>query len=89
MTDNLHPVDELLAVRAEMAALKSREDALKLLVLEMDPRERFGRDAEASVTKSERSSLDTKALRAEMGDAWVDARSKTTVVTTIRVRESV
>lgn len=89
MTDNLHPVDELFAVRAEIAKLKAREEDLKKLVMDMAPRERFGRDAEASVSQSERSSIDTKALRAEMGDEWVDARSKVSTVTTIRVRESV
>lgn len=88
MTDNLHPVDELLEVRSEIARLKKREDALRDMIVEMAPAERVGREAEASVTQSERYSIDTKAVREEMGEQWVNDRSKVAIVTTVKVRES-
>lgn len=89
MTDNLHPVDELFSVRNEITKLKAREEELKALILDLDPRERFGRNAEASVTKTDRHTIDTKAIREEMGDDWVEARSKVSTSTVFRVRESV
>jgi hypothetical protein len=40
----------------------------------------------ASITEAVRWTLDSKAVRAEMGDGWYDARCRQSVVTTVAVK---
>jgi hypothetical protein len=40
----------------------------------------------ASITEAVRWTLDSKAVRAEMGDGWYDARCRHSIVTTVAVK---
>ena len=78
-------VDQLGAVKARIADLETREKALR------DELIRRGGDAagaaySASITQAVRWTLDTKALKAEMGLAWYDARCRQSMVTTVAVK---
>lgn len=78
-------VDELGTVKAEIAALQNREkiltDKLKLTGLtEID-----GTLFRATVSTCERETVDTKRLRADLGDAIMAAYLVKTSVSTCRV----
>jgi hypothetical protein len=77
--------DELGALKADIADLKAREDALRAELISRNLPEAEGALFRASITEALRQSLDTERVRNEMGTAWCDARSKIAVVTTVRV----
>ena len=83
-------VDQFLSVSAEIKQLQKKQKELRELLLEtMDDNDvQFisGSNGEG-VVKSEtvRWTLDTKAVREEMGDVWADQRSNMTPVVSLRV----
>jgi hypothetical protein len=83
-------VDQFLSVSAEIKQLQKKQKELRGLILEtMDDNDvQFisGSNGEG-VVKAEtvRWTLDTKAVREEMGDVWADQRSNMTPVVSLRV----
>ena len=76
-------VDQLGSVKAEIADLEARElraELLKRCVIEAE-----GAQYAAAVTQAVRWTLDTKSVRAEMGDVWFDRRCQQSLVTTVTV----
>jgi len=79
-------VDELGALKAQIAELEAREKSL--------PDELIGRGSAiadgvlygATITEAVRWTLDAKTVRSEMGDGWWNARCRQGVVTTVAVK---
>jgi hypothetical protein len=89
---NLAPqalVDQLGALKAEIAALEARETALRDELLCRGLTEAEGVRFSATVTQAVRWTLDTKAVKAEMGAPWWDARCRQSLVTTVAVKPRV
>jgi len=78
-------VDQLGGVKAAIADLQSREKALRDELLRRAVPQIEGAQFGATITQSIRWTLDTKAVKAEMGEAWYDRRCRQTPVTTINV----
>ena len=78
-------VDQLGTVKAEIADLEAREKTLRSELLKRCVIEAEGAQYAAAVTQAMRWTLDTKSVRAEMGDAWFDRRCKQALVTTVTV----
>jgi hypothetical protein len=78
-------VDELGTGKAEIADLEAREKTLRAELLKRCVIEAEGDQYAAAVTQAVRWTLDTKSVRAEMGDAWFDRRCKQALVTTVTV----
>jgi hypothetical protein len=77
--------DELGTLKAEIAALEDREKSLR------DELIRRGAEIEgaiyrATISDAVRWTLDAKAVRGEMGDAWWNARCRQSLVTTVAVK---
>jgi hypothetical protein len=86
---NLPPralVDQLGALKAEIAALEVREKALCDELLRRGQTEAEGALFSATISQAVRWTLDTKAVKAEMGAAWWDARCRQSLVTTVAVK---
>jgi hypothetical protein len=86
---NLPPhdlADQLGALKAEIAELEAREKALRGELLRRGITQIEGAQYGAAVTNAVRWTLDTKAVKAEMGTAWWDARCRQTLVTTVTVK---
>ena len=77
--------DELGGIKADMADLKAREDALKAELISRGLPEAEGVLFRATVTEATRWTLDTDRVKAEFGEAWYAARCKVGTVTTVRV----
>src|SRR5580704_11030098 len=82
-------VDQLGAVKAEIAAFEGREKALRDELLRRGLTEAEGARFNATVTQAVRWTLDTKAVKSEMGDFWWDARCRQSLVTTFAVKPRV
>jgi hypothetical protein len=78
-------VDQLGSVKAEIADLEAREKSLRAELLRRCVIEAEGAQYAVAVTQAVRWTLDTKAVRSEMGDAWFDRRCKQALVTTVTV----
>src|SRR5262252_6119936 len=78
--------DELGALKAEIAVLEGREKALRDELLRRGLAEVEGELFAATITNAVRWTLDSKAVKAEMGAAWWDARCRQTLVTTVAVK---
>lgn len=75
-------VDRLGAVKAKIADLTAIENTLKSI---LPPGEHDGALFRATVTKTERNSLDMDAVRAKLSPQFIAANTKTTPTTTVRV----
>ncbi len=80
-------VDELGALKAQVSDLTKREKALKdEIIRRLDG---FGVTEgalfRAAVSTSTTCSLDTKAIREKMPEAWLQAHSKQRETTTVRI----
>jgi hypothetical protein len=82
-------VDQLGAVKVEIAALEVREKTLRDEPLCRGLTEAEGARFSATITQAVRWTLDTKAVKAEMGAPWWDARCRQTLVTTVTVKPRV
>jgi hypothetical protein len=78
--------DQLGELKAEIAALEIREKALRDELIRRGAAEVEGADYNAAITAAVRWTLDAKAVRSEMGDAWWNARCHQALVTTVTVR---
>src|SRR5580692_4028324 len=78
-------VDQLGTVKAEIADLETREKTLRAELLKRCVIEAEGAQYAAAVTQAVRWTLDTKAVRSEMGDTWFDRRCRQSLVTTVTV----
>lgn len=85
---NRHPADQLADVRAQIAALKEREDTLRHDLM-LPGASLQGDDFVAEIATSERTSLDGPAVRKEFGDERLKRWLKTTKATTVRVKPRV
>ncbi len=78
-------VDQLGAIKAELADVKAREDELKAQLIARGLPEAEGALFRATVSQGVRWTLDVERVRAEMGAAWCDQRSKVASVTGVRI----
>jgi|SRR5579863_4251956 len=78
-------VDQLGHAKAEVAAAKEREEALRLELIDRGATEAEGALFRATVSEAPRWTLDPERIREEMGAAWCDARSKIGTCTTVRI----
>src|SRR6201987_5718946 len=78
-------VDRLGGVKAAIADLQSREKALRDELLSRSVPQVEGAQLGAVITQSIRWTLDTKSVKAEMGEGWWDARCRQSLVTTVNV----
>src|SRR5580704_9368529 len=78
-------VDQLGGLKAAIADLEKRQKALRDELLKRCVIEAEGAQYAAAVTQAVRWTLDTKAVRSEMGDAWFDRRCRQSLVTTVTV----
>ena len=78
-------VDRLGGVKAAIADLQNREKALRDELLSRSVPQVEGAQFGAIITQSIRWTLDTKAVKAEMGEGWWDARCRQSLVTTVNV----
>lgn len=86
MTINLAAiVDELGTLKAAIAELTEKEKELKTLVAASGYAELDGELFRATVSLTERTTLESEKVRALLSPAQIAACSKTTEVTTVRV----
>ena len=81
----LHPVDELVKVRAEIRALKERENALREKIIETGGL--IGRNHIAFLIHSDREQWDHEALKEELGMAQLRPFVRKTTVIRVRTKE--
>lgn len=78
-------VDELAEVKAKIAALQEKEKAL-VAALKATGRDRIvGTLHEAVISLSERTTVDVKALRADLGDDLIAPYERVTMVETLKI----
>ena len=84
---NVHPVDELQAVREEMKQLQARADELRDSLLAKDA-DLHGNQYSARLIPSKRETVDQKALIEAFGEAAIAPYIKTTQYTTVKIVEN-
>lgn len=84
---NVHPVDELQAIREEIAQLQERADQIRdgLLAEGADLR---GDSYSAKITEAKRETLDRKAMIEAFGEAMLAPYTKTSVYKTVKIVEN-
>lgn len=78
-------VDELAAVKAEIAVLQEREKILVASLKATGLERIHGTLHDAVISLSERETVDTKALRADLGEDIIQPYLKRTLVETLKV----
>jgi hypothetical protein len=81
---NIHPVDELAAIREEIKQMQGREDVLRAALL-AEGADLDGKQYTAAVIPSTRETVDKNALIAELGKAAVQPFLKTTLVRSVKL----
>jgi hypothetical protein len=81
---NVHPADELAAIREEIKQLEGREKDLRAQLLAATDEERNGDQYRAYVQVSTRSSIDKEAIIAALGIEVVEPFIKATSVSTLK-----
>jgi hypothetical protein len=81
---NIHPADELAALREEIKQLEKHETDLRNKLLGMSDAEREGDQYRAFVISSNRESLDKASLIAAFGREAIEPYIKTTAVQTLK-----
>jgi hypothetical protein len=84
---NLSPADladRLGALKAEIAVLEAREKALRDELIRRNVPAIEGAVYDARITEAVRWTLNTAAVKAEMGVSWYDARCRQALVTTVK-----
>jgi hypothetical protein len=87
--NNLAPgalADELGTLKAQIAELQDREKALRDELIRRGETAIQGAAYGATIIESVRWTLNTAAVKAEMGAAWYDARCRQSLVTTLTVK---
>lgn len=86
MTTNLtSTIDRLGYLKAQIADLKKEESALREVMLEQGPGAYEGEIFRATVSTSERETLDMVAVREKLSDQFIRAHTNVTESTTVRV----
>lgn len=78
-------VDELAKVKAQIAALQVQEKALTATLKATGMDRIIGTLHEATISLSERETVDTKALRADLGEDCIAPYLRVTQVETLRI----
>ena len=78
-------IDQLGFLKAEIAALVEQEKKLKKQLIDSGAGAHQGQFYDASVSLSERESLDMDAVRAKLSPQFIRAHTKVTPVVTVRV----
>ena len=78
--------DELGTVKAQIADLETREKALRDELIRRGIPAIEGAAYSATITDTVRWTLNTAAVKAEMGAAWYDAHCRQALVTTVAVK---
>src|SRR5947209_3710954 len=78
--------DQLGTLKAEIAVLEAREKSLRDELIQRGVSECQGAAFGASITEGIRWTLNTQAVKAEMGLPWYDARCRQSSVTTVSVK---
>ena len=78
--------DRLGTLKAEIAELEAREKALRDELIRRGVPEAIGSLYDATISATVRWTLDTKAVKAEMGSKWWDARCRQSLVTTVAMK---
>jgi hypothetical protein len=81
---NIHPADELAALREEMKIMGAREDELRAILLK-DGADLNGDQYTAAILPSTRETVDKNALVAELGRETVARFLKTSNVRTVKL----
>ena len=81
---NIHPADELAAIREDIKQLQSREDELRAILLK-DGADLNGDQYTATIQPSTRESVDKNALIAELGIEQVRRFLKSTLVRSVKL----
>jgi hypothetical protein len=84
---NIHPADELSAVREEIKMLQDRADALRELLLAAGA-DLKGDQYTAAITSGVRETLDRKAITEAFGEAAIAPFVKTTHFKTVKLVEN-
>jgi hypothetical protein len=84
MNTNVHPADELAAIREEIKQLQDRESFLRTSLLEADEAGREGNQYRAAVILSNRESIDKAAIVAALGIDVVAPFMRSTPVKTLK-----
>jgi len=79
-------VDELGALKARIGDLEAREKLLRAELIDRRTTCAEGSVYSATITEAVRWTLDSKAVRTEMGCAWYDARCRQSLVTTVALK---
>ena len=87
MLTNVHPADELAAIREEIKILESREAQLRALLLNAPEAERDGNQYKAVIIASTRESVDKNALIAAIGRPAIEPYLRKVEVKTLKVIE--
>jgi len=84
---NIHPVDELAAVREEIAILQGRADAIRDSLL-ADGADLTGDMHTARITEAKREIVDKKALIEAFGEKIIAPYLKTTSYKVVKIVEN-
>jgi hypothetical protein len=82
---NIHPADELFALRAQIKALSEREAELRDALLSTNDAGREGADYRAFVIPSKRETLDRKACELALGRDVIEPFLKVSEVRTVKL----
>ena len=85
MNTNIHPADELAAIREEIKILETREKILRDALVNGPDSERDGRNYRAFVQSSTRETLDKAAIIATFGEDVIAPFVKKSAVTTLKL----
>lgn len=83
---NTSLADEIGALDAQIKALTEQLNALKDQAKERGLDKIEGKLFSVSIDKSIRASLDTKAVKDELGQAWYDDHCRLAEITTVRIK---
>ena len=78
-------VDHLGVIKARIAELKTEEHRLRTILIESGPGAYEGEFYRATVSESERHTLDMDAVRAKLSAKWIAKHLNTTEVTIVKV----
>ena len=78
-------VDELGALKAQSASLAQREKAIKEILVGNGSSDFEGNSYRATISVSERDTLDMAAVRAKLSPQFIAAHTKTTEVVVLKV----
>jgi len=85
---NIHPVDELFAIREEMAQLQARADEIRNQLLAADTDVIKGDQHTARIIDGKRETLDKKALIEAFGEKIIAPYIKVTTYKTVKIVEN-